>query len=53
MVGISDQGALSQLISIITNNRSGLGDAISRIASGSRLINASARTRRASPLPQN
>ncbi|TDJ50720.1 MAG: hypothetical protein E2O44_03475 [Nitrospina sp.] len=42
MVGISDQGALSQLISIITNNRSGLGDAISRIASGSRLINASA-----------
>ena len=41
MVGISDPGALSQLISIITSNQSGLRDSVSRIASGSRLINAS------------
>ncbi len=41
MVGISDQGALSRLISIITNNQSSLRESISKIASGSRLINAS------------
>ncbi len=41
MVGISDQGALSRLISIITNHRSSLRDSVSKIASGSRLINVS------------
>ena len=41
MVHISDQGALSRLISIITDNQSGLRDSVARIASGSRLINAS------------
>ena len=41
MVGISDQGAVSRLISIITNHRSSLRQSVARIASGSRLINAS------------
>ena len=32
MVGISDQGALSRLISIITNHRSSLRESVSKIA---------------------